>query len=192
MSQNQPRIFNGFVMVPKAFRLFLLHLHLRRHRVVYGKKLRGNGCLITNKGTIELGINVCLNSGLPFRTGLFAYFPSSKIKIGNYCLLNGTEIHSRKEVMIGDNCMFAPGVVILDNDSHNTSVNPNTRRNGEPKESPVAIGNNVWIGMRSIIMKGVKIGDNSVVAACSVVTKDIPSNQLFGGNPAIFLKNLEQ
>lgn len=88
--------------------------------------------------------------------------------------------------------MFGPGVVILDNDSHNISIDPVVRRTGKIAESPVVIGNNVWIGMRSIIMKGVRIGDNSIIAAGSVVTKDVPSNQLFGGNPASFLKKLER
>jgi acetyltransferase-like isoleucine patch superfamily enzyme len=181
-------------LFPQAAKLSLLHLQLRRHHVIYGKKLRGNPCLITNRGRIELGVGVYLNSypdGEPFRTGLFAYLPLSKIRIGNYCSLNGTLIYSRKEVIVGNECMFGPGVVILDNDSHNTSIDPKIRKRGKINEGPIIIGENVWIGMRSIIMKGVTIGDNSIVAAGSVVTKDVPSNQLFGGNPAVFIKELQ-
>lgn len=165
------------------------------HGVVYGRKLRGNPCKIKNRGKIELGNNVFLNSypdGELYKTGLLAHLTSSLIKIGDNCSLNGTVIHSRDSVIIGDNCMFGPGVVILDNDSHNISIDPVVRRTGKIAESPVVIGNNVWIGMRSIIMKGVRIGDNSIIAAGSVVTKDVPSNQLFGGNPASFLKKLER
>ena len=87
--------------------------------------------------------------------------------------------------------MFGPGVVILDNDSHNTSIDPIIRRTGKISVIPVVIGNNVWVGMHSIIMKGVHIGDNSVIASGSVITKDVPSNQLFGGNPAHLIKKLE-
>jgi acetyltransferase-like isoleucine patch superfamily enzyme len=115
-----------------------------------------------------------------------------KIRIGNECCLNGTFIHSRKEVTIGDNCLFGPGSVILDNDSHNTSIDPIIRRKGKISERPVIIGNNVWVGMRSIIMKGVRIGDNSIIAAGSIVTKDVPSCQLFGGNPAKFIRSLDR
>jgi len=55
---------------------------------------------------------------------------------------------------------------------------------------PVTIGDNVFIGMNSIILKGVNIGNNVRIAAGSVVTKSIPANQIWGGNPAAFIKNI--
>jgi acetyltransferase-like isoleucine patch superfamily enzyme len=195
MSQTKQNVLLHIRLVPQAFGLFLLHIQLRLHRVSYGRKLRGNLCIIRNKGKIELGNNVFLNSypdGELFKTGLMAYFPSSIIRIGDNCFLNGTVIHSRSEVIIGNDCIFGPGVVILDNDSHNTSIDPKRRRHGEIDESPVIIGNNVWVGMRSIIMKGVQVGDNSIIAAGSVLTKSVPANSLFGGNPAVFIKKLEK
>ena len=57
-------------------------------------------------------------------------------------------------------------------------------------KSPVIIEDNVFIGARSIILKGVTIGRNSIVGAGSVVTKSIPSNQIWGGNPAKFIRNI--
>jgi acetyltransferase-like isoleucine patch superfamily enzyme len=195
VSQTKQKVLLYIRLIPDAVRLFLLHIQLRLHGVSYGKKLRGNPCIIRNKGRRELGNGVLLNSypgGELFRTGLMAYFPSSIIRIGDNCLLNGTVIHSRNSVIIGDNCMFGPGVVILDNDSHNASIDPERRRQGTISESPVTIGNNVWVGMHSIIMKGVQIGDNSIIAAGSIVTKSVPSNSLFGGNPAAFIKKLEK
>jgi acetyltransferase-like isoleucine patch superfamily enzyme len=175
--------------------LLLLHAQLRLHHVVYGKRLGGNLCIIVNNGQIEVGDDVSLNSypdGELVKTGLMAYLPSSRIKIGNNCILNGTMIHARKEVVIGNDCGFGPGSVIIDNNSHSISIDPIIRRTGEVEESPVVIGNNVFVGMRVIILKGVSIGDNSVIAAGSVVTKDIPSNQVFGGNPAKFIKQLDK
>jgi acetyltransferase-like isoleucine patch superfamily enzyme len=172
-----------------------LRLNLRIHGVVYGEKLRGNWCIVRNKGKIELGKNVYLNSypeGELYKTGLLAHLNSSRIKIGNRCSLNGTVIHSRNAVIIGDNCMFGPGVVILDNDSHNTSIDPIMRRSGKIADSPVIIGDNVWVGMRSIVLKGVHIGDNSIIAAGSVVTKSFPGNSLIGGNPAAFIRELDR
>jgi acetyltransferase-like isoleucine patch superfamily enzyme len=195
MSKTKQKRAFKVALAREAFRLFLLHIQLRRHGVIYGKKLRGNPCIIINKGKIELGNSVFLNSypdGELYKTGLMAYFDSSLIKIGDNCSLNGTVIHARKAVVIGDNCMFGPGVVILDNDSHNTSIDPVCRRTGKIAESPVILGNNVWVGMRSIIMKGVHIGDNSIIAAGSIVTRDVPSNQLVGGNPATFIKALDK
>ena len=192
---NKQKTLHYFSLVPQALELLLLHLQLRMHGVIYGKNLRGNLCIIKNKGKIKLGNHVFLNSypdGELFKTGLLAHLDSSLIKIGDNCSLNGTIIHSRETVIIGDNCMFGPGVVILDNDSHNTSIDQTVRIAGKINANPVIIGNNVWVGMHSILMKGVHIGENSIIAAGSVITEDVPSNQLFGGNPARFLKKLER
>lgn len=177
-----------------VFKLSYLHLMLRIHRVSYGKQLRGNSCLIKNKGRIKLGNKVFLHSypdGALFKTALLTHCDYSLIIIGDNCVLNGTTIHSRKMVNIGKDCMFGPGVLILDNDSHNTSTNSITRRFGKIAEESVIIGDNVWVGTHSIILKGVTIGDNSIIAAGSVVSKNVPSNQIFGGNPAIFIKKLK-
>lgn len=186
--------FRYLQLIPQVIDLVLLHIQLRMHGVVYGRKLRGNLCIIRNRGKIEIGNNISLNSypdGESYKTGLLTHIKSAKIRIGDNCLLNGTVVHSNDTILIGDDCMFGPGVVILDNDSHNTSINPATRRTGKIATSPVIIGNNVWVGMHSIITKGVHIGDNSIIAAGSVITKDVPPNQLFGGNPAVFIKKIE-
>jgi acetyltransferase-like isoleucine patch superfamily enzyme len=161
--------------------------------IEYGKNLTGNSCVIKNEGKIMIGDNVCLNSnpdGESYKTGLVTFLESSLIRIGNNCWLNGTMIYARSEVIIGDNCMFGHGVIILDNNSHNISIDQVKRRCNEITSRPIVLGNNVWVGRQSIILKNVNIGDNSIIAAGFVVTKNVPSNQLFGGNPASFIKNL--
>jgi acetyltransferase-like isoleucine patch superfamily enzyme len=183
-----------FILISKAFNRIILHLKLRLHGVRYGSSLRGNNCVIKNKGRIEIGDRVLLNScpgGDIFRTGLLTHNKKAVIKIGSDCNLNGTFIHSRTKVVIGDYCLFGPGVIILDNDSHNTSIAPLVRRAGEVNEAPVIIGKNVWVGMRSIIMKGVHLGDNSIIAAGSVVTRDVSPNSVVGGNPAKLIRIIE-
>jgi len=93
------------------------------------------------------------------------------------------------EVRIGDNCMLAPGVHIY------TATHPLRAANriaGPENGSPVTIGDNVWIGGRSIINPGVTIGNNAVIASGAVVTKDVPDNVVVGGNPAKFIKNIER
>jgi maltose O-acetyltransferase len=154
---------------------------------VYGEKLRGIPCKIVNNGRIELGNHVFLN----YKSKLFSELPTSVIKIGNNVILNGCEIYAKNSVVIGDNCMLA-GCSLVDNNSHNTSIDPETRRNGPIKSSPITLGNNVWVGGHVIVMKGVTIGDNSIIAAGSVLTKNVPPNSLFGGNPARFIKKLEE
>ncbi|GIN87222.1 maltose O-acetyltransferase [Heyndrickxia sporothermodurans] len=91
-------------------------------------------------------------------------------------------------VKIGNNCMIAPGVHIY------TATHPldaETRNSGKEYGKPVLIGNNVWIGGRSIVNPGVTIGDNVVIASGSVVTKDVPDNVVVGGNPAKVIKKID-
>lgn len=179
--------------ITRYARALALGLKLRLHGVQVGRRVHGNTCNILNNGSIELGNSVSVNSfpdGEPYKVCLYAYFPTSRITVGNSCNLNGTVIYCRKSVTIGDYCMFGPGVVILDNNSHNTSIDALERRTGEIKEAPVVLEDNVWVGMRSIIMKGVRIGRNSIITPNSVVVRDVEPNSVYGGNPAALIKTL--
>ena len=125
--------------------------------------------------------------GLMLPTTLRTLAPDSKLIIGCKSGLSGVVICSAAEVTIGENVIIGAGSLIIDNDFH-------SMRNGEWTNDfkgtarPVRIGNDVFIGARSIILKGVEIGSNSVVGAGSVVTKSIPANSIAGGNPAVVLR----
>ncbi|MEI2663088.1 sugar O-acetyltransferase [Rossellomorea sp. LJF3] len=92
------------------------------------------------------------------------------------------------KVSIGENCMLAPGVHIY---TATHPVNPIERNKGPEYGKPVIIGHNCWIGGGAIINPGVSIGDNVVIASGAVVTKDVPSNVVIGGNPARIIKKIE-
>jgi len=92
-------------------------------------------------------------------------------------------------VIIGNNVLCAPNVQIY-TASH--PLDPVARRSGVESAREIRIGNDVWIGGGAIILPGVCVGDNVVVGAGSVVTKDIPDNVVVGGNPARIIKNLEK
>lgn len=113
--------------------------------------------------------------------------------MGNNVGMSSTAIVCHNKIEIGDNVNLGGNVVIYDTDFH--SLNHIKRLNRESdtqdtKTKPVKIGNNVFIGAHSTILKGVFIGDNSVIGACSVVTKNVPENEIWGGNPAKFIKKI--
>lgn len=99
-----------------------------------------------------------------------------QLKLGSGYINNNCEIRCREKITIGENVAIGPNVIIRDNDEHHIA--------GSPATKPICIGNHVWIGARCMILKGVTIGDGSVVAAGSIVTKDVPPNCLVAGVPA--------
>ena len=180
------------IKIFKIPRVILLMINLKIHRVVYGKRVRGGRIIIKNKGKIIIGNGVSMFSfseGDPYRTSLQAHCKDAIISIGDNCKLSGTTIHCRTSVKIGNDCRFGPGSLLVDNDSHRVSMYVSERAK-PPRSKAIIINNNVWIGMRSLILKGVEIGDNSIVAAHSVVTKNVPANSIVAGNPAKIVKTL--
>ncbi len=109
---------------------------------------------------------------------------------GSLTISNGTYINANtiiiadRDVRIGEDCIISWDCLITDTDSH-TLI-----QNSVPVQptGTIQIGNHVWVGARSTILKNVRIGDNAVIAAGSVVTKDVPAGCLVGGVPAKILK----
>ena len=127
------------------------------------------------------------------RIGAFVEVQKNAI-IGKRCKIS-SHTFICEGVTIGDNCFIGHGVVFI-NDKFPRAVN----KQGEPEKEEdwknrfltSQIGNNVSIGSNVTLMGGIKVGDNTMIGAGSVVTKDIPSNQIWFGNPAKFFKNLER
>lgn len=115
--------------------------------------------------------------------------PEAEIRIGKSTFINqDTAISAMISVSIGDRCLIGDQVSILDSDFH--SVDPSLRHRSAGESVAITIGNNVWIGARAMIMKGVTIGDNTVVAAGAIVTRSLPENVLAGGIPARVIRTI--
>jgi acetyltransferase-like isoleucine patch superfamily enzyme len=169
----------------------------------YGRGLTVDGRVwirVREKGAIRLGNQVTINSrfgsnlvGLNTPTVLEC-LEGGRIEIGDGSGLSGAVLSSRSQVRIGECVKIGGNVRIFDHDFH--SLNSDTRRDGmldscDVRTASVMIGNDVFIGTNAMVLKGVRIGDQAIVAAGSVVTRAIPSNEIWGGNPAKLIRKIE-
>jgi acetyltransferase-like isoleucine patch superfamily enzyme len=129
--------------------------------------------------TLEIYGNVSLYPGV------LIYAVNANIIIRNNTKINGgVEIVSLKKIDIGEECLFAEGIIVRDNDGH--TINPGAGDASAAKE--VKIGNHCWIGQRATILKGVTLDNNVIVGAGAVVVGSFPSNVAVAGIPAKIIK----
>jgi len=152
---------------------------------------------IKEDGHLHIGSDVTLNSrnrgyhvNMHSPVKLIADRAGAVIRIGDKTRIHGTCIHAYQLIEIGKNCLIAANCQIFDGSGHSLSFDDVENRISTAGSSkPVKIGDNVWIGANCIVLPGVTIGDGSVIAAGSVVTTNIPSLVLAGGNPARVIRD---
>lgn len=148
-------------------------------QATFGKRLRIQGKLrIKGPGKIIFGDDVvCADTVTPY-----THHPEAIIKVGDGVFLNGTRFGAAKLIMVGSKCILAD-CRIMDTDFH--SLRKDRHSKDAPVEvSPVHIHSNVWIGAEAAVLKGVTIGENSVIGFGAIVTSDIEPNAIAVGNPA--------
>lgn len=138
----------------------------------------GNGVTFRSSyGSNLLGINhPCIISALQ---------PDAIIEINDGCGFSGTVIGSFNSIILGKNVRCGANTVITDSDWH-----PDDPRSSPAK--PVFIGDNVWLGANVTVLKGVNIGENSIIGAGSIVTHSIPANVIAAGNPCKVIKTISE
>lgn len=129
----------------------------------------------------EVGENCYIEPPLRANWGKYTHLGNNVYANFNLTLVDDTDI------FIGDSVMIGPNVTIA---TAGHPIDPELRRKVAQYNIPVHIGSNVWIGAGAVILPGVTIGDNSVVGAGSIVTKDIPANVVAVGNPCRVLREI--
>lgn len=171
--------------------LFLRYLNFKYSKIRFKGKvfIDYQSSIIIHNNELSFGENVVIRSrkkgyhaAMPFASTVLIDVVNAKVSIGDNSRLNGVYIHAQKEISIGKNCVIASGVNIIDSNGHILNSLDRTKGRDIPKE--IIIEDNVWIGLNCIILKGTRIGSNSVVSAGSVVKGVFPENSIIAGNPA--------
>jgi len=174
------------------------YISLKLRRVSVGNNFRALGRIfIRGKGSITIGDNVTINScresnpiGGDTVTIIYAK-TNSIIKIGNGVGISNTTFVAKENIEIGDDVLIGGDCKIYDHDFH--SLNYEERMmHPDPgiKSAPVHIKKGAFVGAHSIILKGVTVGERSIIGAGSVVTKSIPDGEIWAGNPARFIRKI--
>lgn len=146
-------------------------------------------------GCYKLGRNITINNdGIDnFARSQICILPGAELTIGDNTGMSQVSITCTKSIQIGSNVKIGAGTLIFDTNFHSTDwqVRRDHKSDMESaKKSEVVIGDDAFIGTRCIICKGVHIGERAIVAAGSVVVKDIPADCIAGGNPCKEIKTL--
>jgi acetyltransferase-like isoleucine patch superfamily enzyme len=165
-------------------------------RLVFALTLRARGVVcatpvklhlkaprVRNDGTMQIGHDLVTRA--PVTRAQLETAAGGRLVIGDNVFLNeGVIIAARHEITIGNNANIGDFTTIHDSDFH--AITPDR----PARVAAVAIGRNVWLGRNVVILPGVTIGENAVVAAGGIVTSDVAANTLVGGNPARLIREL--
>jgi acetyltransferase-like isoleucine patch superfamily enzyme len=176
-------------------RVLIVDPMIRSHATSVGERFRAGSHIpfVSGSGDLRIGDNVTFAGKISF---LLAWRDTpARISIGSDTYIGHNALFSSaSSVSVGSHCLLSNDVTVLDSPGHH--VDPVLRRAGLPPAPedvrPVTIGNNVWIGLGALILPGVVIGDDAVIAARSVVTGSIPAGVLAAGSPARVVKHLSR
>lgn len=193
---NAKRLVRKMIGFPNIIYNTLL---LKYYHIKHGENFKINGrihCMSNSSDGIIIGNNVSINSnrgsnpiGGDIKTILFAK-GNGKIRIGDGCGISNATLFASESIILGKQVFVGGGVKIYDTDFHWLDFE---RRVSEPGGAvgAVIIKDGAFIGAHCIILKGVTIGEKSVIGAGSIVTKSVPPGEIWAGNPAKFIRRIE-
>lgn len=152
--------------------------------------------LITGKGNVQLGESILGVYPSPYYLNGYIHIEAREasasivIEDGVWVNNNAVLIAERSNIRIGAGTLIGTEFTVYDSDFHD--IQPEKRMSGKHKCEPVSIGKNVFIGSRVTILKGVSIGDNSIIATGSVVNINVPDNTIAGGVPARIISSIDK
>lgn len=165
---------------------YYLSRYCKKIKTLKARTLINTKALSTKRNNVLLRKAGFIINGSPYITAPF-FFEFGNITIEDNVYINsGCVFLDNEHISIGQDSLIGPNVT-LSTVTH--PVSPASRNDAVIKK-PIILGKNVWLGAGVVVLPGVSIGDNSVVAANSVVNKDIPANCLYAGSPAVFKRNL--
>lgn len=197
------KIFKAYYKTLKKIYFEIINRSIfQYYNISYPDNIRINGILnlsINKNGSLKIGSNLILNSNYQGNVigrqqpCIISVSRDAVLTIGNNVGMSSTAIIATKKIKIGDNVRIGGDTCIYDTDFHSLFVDeraaiPEITANVKKKE--VIIEDNVFIGASVTILKGAIIGKNSIIGACSVVTKNIPPNEIWAGNPAKFISKV--
>ena len=186
-------IFRGLYVKWNAFKLKMTGAKIGKNCSIYNKLYY----FLHPKGTIMIGDNFAFSSGSNFNQlsrnirGSIYVASDASLSIGNNVGISSSCIWATKSITIGNHVNIGADTLILDTDAHHLDWKER-RIGGERNSKPIVIEDDVFIGTRSIVLKGVTIGARSIIGAGSVVTKDIPSDCVAAGNPCKVIRMINQ
>ena len=194
--QKYTDFINGFIYIKNRLASPLIIFYLRffcKIEIGSAAKFSGRPIFLPRLGgRISIGKNFTALSnsnanpvGIYHRVIISALGKNVVVKIGNNVGISGVSINSRNSITIGNNVIIGGGAAIWDTDFHPADYEVRKVFPNQGKSSPIFIGNDVFIGARVIILKGVSIGDRSVISAGTVVNKSVPKDSIVFGNPMI-------
>jgi acetyltransferase-like isoleucine patch superfamily enzyme len=156
----------------------------------YPRLRLGRGVEIRGRVRLRRGVRVSIGDRTRLNK-LVRFAGPGEVTVGADCLLNSTWIGSWQSVTVGDRCLLSD-CELLDNDFHNLHPDRRHEPASPTTRAPIVVEENVWIGTGALVLKGVRIGRDSVVGAATVVRTDVPDRVVVIGNPQQIAKKFDE